>query len=189
MTTISRSVAKVEPTTEPLSLTEAKKHLEITPSDDVHDAEIRRLIVAAREVWEHDTQSLTTSRTVIEKLDSWPDDCWRFYYRPVVSLTSVSYYDSANASQTLSSSVYSLDASNRKLLLAVSQTYPAIESRWDAVTVTYIAGQSVVSEIAKQAMKLQIDVMFELKGLTKEKDACMKAYENLVMRYQRASYP
>lgn len=188
-TTRSRSVSPASPASEPLSLSEAKQHLCIVAADDNSDAEVLRLIRAAREQWEHDTQSLTVSRTVTEKLSEFPDEDWRFYYSPVSSITSITYYDTANASQTLSSSIYELDAPNRMINLAVDQDYPLIETRWDAVTITYVAGETQVAEIAKQAMKLTLDYLFELKGLTKEKDATYMAYENLVKRYQRASYP
>ena len=190
MTTLPRrSVVPTNPTTEPLQLSEAKKHLEIAPSDDTHDEHLRALIVAAREVWEHDTQSLTVARSVVEKIDAWPDESWRFYYRPVSAVASVTYYDVANASQTLASSVYSLDATNRQLRLDVDQEWPDIEDRWDAITVTYTAGETLTSEIAKHAMKLQISMLFGDDLNKREYDNWAKAYENLVGRYQRSSYP
>lgn len=189
MATSQRSVTRNEPTTEPLSLQEAKKHLEIPEDDPTHDSHVSGLIVAAREVWEHDTQSATTQRTYVEHLDAWPDKDWRFYYRPIVSVTDVKYFDESNVEQTLASSVYSLDIPNRRLLLAYEQSWPSIVSRWDAIKITYVAGQSVVREIVKSAMKLKLDVLFELRGATKNKDACEKAYENLVRKYMRSSYP
>ena len=189
MTTIQRSVATVAPETQPLTVTEAKRHLEIAQSDGSHDAELRNLIIACREKWEHDTQSLTVSRTIIEKLADWPDSSWRFYYRPVTSIFSITYFDTANASQTLATTVYDLDAPNRRLLEKVDQEWPSIESRWDAITIKYIAGYASVPEIAKSAMKFQLDVLFELRGMTTDKDASQRAYNNLVLQYQRASYP
>ena len=185
----TRSITVSDPASEPISLSEAKQHLDIAAADTSHDPEVRRMITASRQQWEHDTQSLTVSRSVVEKLNTWPDETWRFYHRPVSAITSITYYDAANASQTLASSIYDLDIDNRKIYLAVDQTYPDLESRWDAVTVTYTAGQSTVDEIAKHAIKLAIDIQFELKGMTKEKDSAIRAYENLVMRYKRASYP
>ena len=44
-------------------------------------------------------------------------------------------------------------------------------------------------EIAKQAILVQIDIFDELRGTTKEKDATIRLYENLVARFQRSSYP
>ena len=189
MATVQRSVTPAAPASEPLTLTEAKQHLCIAAADDSNDSEVLRIIKAARQQWEDDTQTLTVSRSVVEKLEDWPGVDWRFYYMPVSSITSITYYDTANASQTLGTSIYELDAPNRMIKLKVDQDYPSIESRWDAITVTAVCGETVVSEIAKQAMKLALDVMFELKGMTKEKDATYRAYESLVQRYQRASYP
>jgi uncharacterized phiE125 gp8 family phage protein len=189
METIRRSVNPASPGSEPVSKTEAKKHLEIATGDTAHDDHVDDLIQAGREVFEYDTQSLLVSRTVVENLDFFPDECWRFYYRPVSSITSIKYYDANNEQQTLSSAIYTLDAPNRRILLAVDQDWPEIESRWDAVEVTYVAGYSSVPEDAKQAIKLWIDAHFELRGMTKEKDAVLRAYENLVQRFRRACYP
>ena len=187
MRTISRSVTTSQPSSEPVSLSEAKKHLEIATADTTHDTQVTALISAARELWEHDTQTLSTSRTVTEKLNNWPDKYFQFYYSAIDSIDSITYFDSGNNSQTLSSSVYSADLANRRLLLAVDEEWPDIESRWDAVTIEYTAG--LTSKIGKQAILLQVDIMFELRGTTMHKDACVRAYEVLVDRYQRASYP
>lgn len=190
MVTINRSVSAAAPTSEPLTLKAAKEHLEIAQDDTTHNDHIYELITAAREVWEYDTQELTSTRTVTEILDNWPDDCWRFYYRPVQSVTTIQYYDTANASQTLATSVYALDAPNRRLHLQVDQDWPDIEDdRYDPITITYVAGRTSTPQIVRHAIKLQLDVMFELRGMTKEKDSVIRAYENLVARYCRGSYP
>ena len=188
-TTTPRSATASLPASEPVSLAEAKRHLEIAETDDTHDTHVSSLVVAAREVWEHDTQTLTASRPVVENIDQWPDSDWRFYYLPVSAVDSITYFDESNTSQTLAPSVYSLDVGNRRLLLDVDQDWPSIETRWDAIAITYTAGQTLIDEIAKHAMKLQIDLMFELRGLTKEKDSVVRAYEALVSRYMRSSYP
>ena len=192
---INASVTASAPGSEPLSLTEAKDHLDIASAVTDHDTRIGDLIEAARQLWEKDTQRLTVSRTITEKLDQWPRvppqkyRDWKAYYEPVISLDSITYYDANNASQTLATSVYDFDPFYRVLHLKVDQEWPDIEDRWDAITITYTAGQATVEEIDKQAMKLQLDIMFELRGTTKEKDACEKAYQNLVARYMRETYP
>lgn len=184
-----RSVSVETITLEPLDLSEAKEHLGITATDTTHDDHVSSLITAARELWEHDTQTLTTQRAVTEDLRDWPDEKWRFHYRPVVSITSVKYYDSSNVQQTLASTVYSLDAPNRRLLLDVDQTWPDIETRWDAIEIIYEAGQGTVDEMAKSCMKLKVDVLFELRGMTKDKNGAARAYDHLVERFLRSSYP
>lgn len=185
----NRSVSVASPAKEPLTLTEAKQHLGVAQNDAAHDVHIRDLIVAGRQQWEHDTQRLTSTRKVTENLEDWPDYLWRFYYRPISSITSIQYYDSANAQQTLSTDVYELDAPNQMIRLKVDQEYPAIETRWDAITVVYSAGQTTTDEIVKHAMKLLVDIGFEMRGLGENRDPYIKAYDMLALRYQRASYP
>jgi uncharacterized phiE125 gp8 family phage protein len=186
---MNRSIAEVAPASEPLSLAEAKKQLEIPEADATHDSHVTRIISAARQQWERDTQRSTVSRTYVENLSDWPTVDWRFYHQPIVSVTSVKYYDTANSQQTLSSSVYSLDAPNRRLVLAVDQDWPLHETRWDAIEITYVAGQSSVDAIAKQGMLLLVDLYFELRLDTKEKQATERAYHNLMLSYCRGSYP
>ena len=185
---MKRSVTTATPATEPITVSEAKKHLEIADEDTTHDSHLDSLIVAAREVWEHDTQTLLVQRSVTEKLEEWPGYDWRFYYKPV-SISSITYFDISNAQQTLATSVYSLDSFNRKVLLQVDEEWPDIESRWDAIAITYLAGDSTIPEISKHAMKLQISMLFGDDQIKREYDNWAKAYENLVIRYQRSSYP
>ena len=215
ITEISRSVSQAAPELEPLTLAEAKKHLEIAVGDTAHDSQLSGLIAAAREIFEHDTGRLTTARAVTEKLNEFPDGdsyrdransgsydgyrgytnnvssdhCWRFYYRPVASITSINYYDSTNATQLLATAVYTLDAPNRHLLLKPDQNWPSVYERWDAITIVYSAGSAKVPESVKSALYFKLDVLFELRGMTKEKDACERAYTALVDRFCRSTYP
>ena len=187
---MDRSIAEVAPTTEPLDLTtEVKKHVEVSASEGRHDDHLNRLIKSDRQRWEHDTQRATVSRTFVENLSQFPDEEWRFYRRPVTSVTTIKYYDSANAQQTLSSAVYSVDVPNRKIHLALNQTWPTITDRWDAVEITYVAGQSIIDETAKQAMLIDIKMAFDDQMPPVEMEQHRKAYENLVARYLRPNYP
>lgn len=192
LTSIPATAEVTRPAAEPLTLTEAKKHLEIAPSDDVHDSQISGLIEAARRKWEHDTQTFYITRTMRVKL---PYLCeLQFPHKPVSSITSIQYYDSGNTSQTLSSSVYDLDADRSQIRLAYSQTWPTTSDRWDAVTITYVLGShtdsTTVPEIAKAAMKLLIGFYFENRDmLYTEQMQSTKPYEMLVANYMRSSYP
>ena len=186
-----RSLSVSEPPNEPVTLQEAKAHLLISPNDPTHDGYVRQLITTARQEWEHDTQSLTVTRTVIEKLPGLPaEGTWRFYYRPVESITSITYYDADNAQQTLDSNSYQLDAYNRYLWYVPGTTLPSTSSRWDAVEVTYVSGATIPTEISKHALKLKCDEYFETRGLAPNQmpDRVNKAYEMLVRKYSRASY-
>jgi len=184
-----RSVSQAFTTPMPVSLIEVKDQLGFAQGDSYSDDRLTRLIVAATEQWEHDTQSVTTVRTVTEKLPAIPVPMWRLYYRPVVSFDSLKYYDVDGNEQTLASSVYSVDLPNRQIHLSPGESWPETQDRWDAVELSYTAGAVIVPEIAKQAILVQCDVMEELRGTTKEKDATIRLYENLVARFQRSSYP
>ncbi len=184
-----RSVVEAFTTPQPVSLVEVKAQLGYSENDSSSDDRLTRLIVAATEIWERDTQSITTERVIHEKLPEFPEDGFRLYYRPVPAITSIKYFDPSGTEVTLPPTVYSYDAPNRMLYLANGQSFPGVQSRWDAVTIEYTAGLPVIPEIAKQAILVQCDVMEELRGTTKEKDATIRLYENLVLRFQRSSYP
>jgi len=184
-----RSVTTDRTTPQPVSLSEAKDQLGYAQSDGSSDTRIKRVIIAATRQWEDDTQTATTPKGVTEDLPVFPPAEWRLYWRPVISVDSIMYYDEAGDQQTLSTDVYSVDLPNRKIYLNSGESWPALYDRYDAVRIAYVAGKDLQDEIAKQAILIQIDIMEELRGTTKEKDASVKLYENLVIRYERGSYP
>ena len=190
-TTSQRSVIVSDPPNEPLTLQEAKAHLSISPNDATDDGYLRGLITASRQEWEDDTQSLTVTRTVVEKLPSLPvAGVWRFRYRPVESITSITYYDSSNNQQTLDSASYELDAYNRYVWYASGTTLPTTYSRWDAVTVTNVSGAVIPTEVSKHYIKLKVGISYQMEGFASPQkiDLWIRAYEAGVRKYSRASY-
>lgn len=130
------------PTVEPLDREELKaSHLRVSESDD--DGYIDTLIAAARlatekqtarsfitQSWKYTTRGFPCSRSfMLEK-------------GPVQSIASVKYYDADNAQQTLSSSLYTLDASliPNRFILDYGESWPLVYPRSDAVAVEYVAG-------------------------------------------------
>ena len=178
---------------EPITREEAKKQCEIGLDDPAHDEHIDALTTLAREIVEDDTMTLLVSRTVTEKFPYFPD-CFELRYRPVSSITSITYYDSSNALQTWSSSNYQSDLTQGEIYYAYNATLPSTYDRLDAVIVTYVAGyssQSTVPEKFKQMMKLQLAYAFERRNMT-ENEAVgggQRAYETLARRYMRSTYP
>lgn len=190
---VSRATVVTAPTVEPVTLAEAKKQLEISQSDTAHDDQLTLLIQAAREQWEHDTDSCCLTQTLSVTLEEWEDDEIYLPKRPVQSITSITYYDTANTQQTLSTSVYSLDAACRAVRLKYMQIWPSIVDRWDAVTVTYVAGYTsttTVPAIVKQAILLLVGHYFENRDqLLSESMQSLPVYESLVRRFMRSTYP
>lgn len=127
------------PSTEPVSLVEAKLQLRVTSTDD--DTLITALIVAAREAAEYEMQRAIISQTSEKALDMFPD---AIELPPTASITSVKYLDSNGDEQTLSSGSYTLDNASDS---APSWLTPAYGYSWpdtyldvNAVKVRYVAG-------------------------------------------------
>jgi uncharacterized phiE125 gp8 family phage protein len=73
------------PTTEPLTIQEAKAQLHIAASDTSHDEELVDYVAAAREEWERDTSTALITRTLEHRLPQWRDVVL-LTVKPVLSL-------------------------------------------------------------------------------------------------------
>lgn len=191
-TIVSKPTVITPAVSEPITTAEAKRQLFLAESDTSHDAEIVSLIQAAREQWERDTDTTmltTTLRVNAERLNGREV---KLPSRPIQSVTSFTYYDSVNALQTLSTSIYSLDAQSRAIRLTWNESWPVLAIRWDAVAITYVAGytdRALIPAIAKQAMLLLVGYYgFGNKG-DNDRPNDLRAYENLVLKFMRSSYP
>lgn len=179
------------PSVEPLTLDQVKKQLEISVSDTTHDIQLASMIQEAREQWEHDTDSVTCYQTLRIKVSDFYDG-FELPKGPVQSVTSLQYYDGTNNLQTYSSANYSLHKD--EIRLGYQVTLPAWSARWDAWAITYRSGYSqdasLVPAIAKRAMLLLVANYFENRDmLMSEAMQSQKAYEMLVRRFMRSSYP
>lgn len=189
---VSRATLITGPASEPVTLVQAKKQLEIPQSDPSHDDHVALLIQAAREQWEHDTDSAVIEQTWMVNAECFCDDELYLPKRPIQSITSVKYYDSTNTQQTLSTSVYQLDAANRAVRLKYLQIWPTTLDRFDAVEIKYVCGYddaTAVPAVAKQAILLLIGHYFENRDMIGNAMSEVVAYENLVKRFMRPTYP
>ncbi len=183
----------VGPTSEPLTLNEAKKQLEISESDDAHDEALRVAIQEAREQWEADTDSVTCFQTFRIKTEA-SIDRMILPRRPVVSITSIKYYNEANTQTTLPTTIYNFDTAKAQIRLQYLQVLPSVLDRWDSWEIIYKSGYSqdgtLVPAIAKRAMLLLVGHYFENRDmLVSPGMADLKAYENLVKKFMRSTYP
>lgn len=133
------------PPIEPVTLAELKAHAKIEFSDD--DALITSLGQAARE-----TIEIATRRAIIEqqwdlKIDCFPGAGKQFIPRPPLrSIDSITYLDTAGASQTLAASIYTVvapsgDTAPRGYFhIAPDQVWPTTQSTFNAVTIRFTAG-------------------------------------------------
>lgn len=189
---ISRAIVTVPPIAEPVTLAEAKKQLELPQSDSSHDDHLARLIQSAREQWEHDTDSCCLTQTLKLNLPQFSEEIV-LPKRPIQSITSIKYYNTINTQQTVSTAIYSLDQACRTIRLNYLQLWPMGLSRWDAVEVLYVAGYpsaGLVPAIHKQAILFLVGKYFENRDLLMNDAAYTdKAYESLVKKFMRSSYP
>jgi uncharacterized phiE125 gp8 family phage protein len=191
-TETSRAMLVTAPVSEPITLAEAKKQLELSPTDTAHDAQLSLLIQAAREQWEADTDSACLTQTWKVTAEEFYDDEIYLPKRPVQSITHIKYYDSGDVLQTLNTSVYDLDQSCRAVRLKNLQVWPAVSDRWDAIAITYVAGYAqsyLVPAIAKQAMLLLVGYYFDANRGDNDRNNDQRAYEALVTKFMRSNYP
>ena len=189
-----KAIRTAAPTFEPLTLAEAKKHLELADDDTSHDQHVLRLIVAAREQVEHDCGVVLATGSHTLTLDDFPgDDEIYLPIRPVSSITSITYIGTDGVTYTMSAADYVLDNNEpmAEVKLAYLADWPTSRGTPNAVTVTFAAGyasQSAVPQTYKQMMLLDIARRFQdREGL--EKLAESMAYERMQLRNQRVSYP
>lgn len=127
--------------TEIITVQEAKAHLVVTSSDD--DLLIRGLIKGTIMWVENYIERSLLDSTWTAKYDRFPKRNWSIIlpYGPVRSLTSLTYYDSGNALQTLTEGThFYLDKDSNLARLVAIDSWPDTFDRPNAVTATYKAG-------------------------------------------------
>lgn len=182
------------PVEEPVSTTEVRRQLYLPTNETVGDEELRDLIQAAREQWEKDTDLVLIDQSLRMYASGFGGGDFELYKRPIRSVTSVTYYDSAGNSQTLSTDVYTLNKLKRRLELKINQVWPVVElKRYDAVTINYVAGfaedASDVPLLIKRAILLLIGYWYAANRGDNDRANDLNAYYKIVQKYMRASYP
>lgn len=185
----------------PLTLSECKMQLNIADDETAFDSYLETLVKVATEVLEHDTQLTLTRETWKYTMEQFKEDEFYIPKAPIVSVTSIQYYDSLNAQQTLSSAYYTLDGisgslprGNSRIYLNDPYDWPYTFDREDAIQTTFVVGYgataAVVPESLKHALKLLITFFFEHRGEPVADNIRMyPAYDALMSRFLRASYP
>lgn len=136
---------KTDATTEPISTAQAKKHCNISTSDD--DSYIDILIKAARQKVESDTGRAFINQTWYLYLDKFPassDTALYLPMSPLSSVTSIKYTNSAGTANTeWSNSYYDYDKYHEpgRVLPSYGYAYPADAlSKPSCIVVEYVAG-------------------------------------------------
>lgn len=156
------------PSKEPLTLAEAKAHLHVDDTDS--DGLISALIVAARQHVESYTRRQLIEQTWDYQLDAFPCGCLVVPLAPVSAISSITYLDTAGATQTWSSSSYRTDlpdgpwAQRPRIEPVYGTNYPSTYGVMNAVAVRCVSGYGTkgtdVPHAILSAMKLLIGHWF-----------------------------
>ena len=180
------------PTSEPITLAEAKKHCEIGAEVNHHDEHLERLIQAARVYVENFTGRQICTATWDLYADSWPADSLAIYLPkgPIQSVSSITYVDENGATQTWSSANYTLSSSREPAVvrLAYQATWPAYRFQPDSIRVRFVAGYGAAAAVPmgiKQAVLLLIGGWFLNREIeTTSNLKWMQSAENLLLQYR-----
>jgi uncharacterized phiE125 gp8 family phage protein len=130
------------PASEPITLADAKAWARIDDDvDDIEDAKINGLILAARS-W---TENFLNRALITQTWDVYGDefaDPLEMPLAPMQSVTWVKYLDTDGALQTLSADTYDVDTVSfaGAVRLAYGQAWPSIQPVANAVRVRIVAG-------------------------------------------------
>ncbi len=169
-----------EPSSEPVTVDEAKTHLRVTGSGE--DTYIENLIKVARRMCERYAGISFITQTRVVKLDYFPS-CLpqeiELPYGPIQSISGtdqaetpntlgVSYINDAGAGGTTSlvlNTDFYLDNNSDIPRISPVDSWPTdVDCRVNAVSITYVAGYSdgeAVPPEAKQAILLQVGSLYE----------------------------
>ncbi|GJM23936.1 MAG: hypothetical protein DHS20C16_03510 [Phycisphaerae bacterium] len=153
-----------KPASEPLTLTEAKAHLNVDHDED--DTYITTLITVARRTAEGKQWRALMTTTREQTMDCFPFGCITLEHPPLQSVTSVKYIDADGVQQTLSSDNYDVDTDSiyGRICPAYGLNWPTTRNIQNAVRVRYDCGYADADSVpttTKQAMLLLIGNWYE----------------------------
>lgn len=154
------------PTTEPVTLAEAKAHCRIEIPDD--DGLLAGYILAARTHVEGQTHRVMLTQTWDCTADyGWPIRSGRQRFdiplSPVQAVSSVSYVDQNGAAQTLATDQYTVVSNRTKAFIVpvYDVTWPSVRCVPDAVTVRAVVGYTQTPDELRQAILMLVGHWYE----------------------------
>ena len=144
----------------PVLVADLKAHMRI--EHDEMDRILLRAIEGAMQEAEEVLESPIVQREYTLTRSGFPDiRTFRLPNPPIASIVEITYQDTDDATQTLSSSAYSLvqDVPYPQVQLGIDETWPDTADRLDAVFVRYLAGyaanEEAVPPIVRSALLLR----------------------------------
>jgi len=181
---------KTKPTLDPVSLAELKARIRVDSSDDdtVISAYLRGAV--ARIDGPAGIGYALMSQTWEYTLDAFPSVIY-LPGAPVVSVTSIKYYDVDNVLQTLDSADYRLDIGTDCARIESVDSWPGIYTRFGAVIVEYVLGVADSVDLPADlvdAVCLMVAHRCEERQITgMPQTATPFGYESIINEYKRLS--
>ncbi len=147
----------VTPASQVITTAEAKAHLHVTGSTE--DGYIDTLVGAATHAIETHIEGQIGAATWKLEMNSFMDV--NLPKHPVNTITSINYYDSNNATQTLATSFYNLYKDVRKSVLEYGKNLPNVYDKTNAVEINFTTGYATIPDALKQSILIVLGSLYE----------------------------
>lgn len=149
-------------TTEVVSLAKAKKQLRVESSFTDEDDLIQGYIDAAVTHAENYLGTHILDKVMTIKMTGF-DNPLIFEASPIKTVTSIKYFEEGNdVEQTMATENYTLTSQNSKTFaIRFKNELPAVQDRFDAVTVVINIGMTTIDKPISQSVLLMLSDMYE----------------------------
>lgn len=141
---------------------------EAPTTNTTDDPLLSLFITAARQAAEQELHRYLITQTLDAYFDAFPgyDDDYQIMLPPLQSVTSITYVDTDGDSQTLAANQYSVDAKSlpARITPAYGVSWPSTRDQNNAVTVRFVAGYGVASDVPqciKNWMLMRIHTLWD----------------------------
>lgn len=136
------------PATAPIALADLRAQVRAPSANTIEDTLLTDKLAAARSHLERTLNIAIGAQAYELVLDCWPSASIELLPAPLQSVESITYYDTDNAEQTLSTDVYGVATHIRPgfVYLKQDQSWPDIYARPDAIKVAFTAGYEAATD-------------------------------------------
>ena len=152
-------VIATDPALEPVTLADLKEYLRITTNEQ--DTTLNALGKAARQQAEVFLRKVLITQTWTWTLDDFPPTPIWVPWPPLQSVTSITYQDVDDDTQTLAASNYVVSTGDTpgRITLSSTGSFPSTFGEADDVTITFVAGYGASPSDVPQPIRLAIQLM------------------------------